>query len=158
MFSQHAIDLVNFMQIIEQCKFRVLSLKPKQGLPIIRLLGHLVQRYLYPLLEHVSSLKELLDYFTFMHGTIGFTFWVFASLMQDYIILVVRKAMFNREESVRIAATNAIINLILTEKQSKLDSPCSFQESSSQASSSQQAEIPGCGMGADLFQELGGLL
>ncbi|CAL5393296.1 unnamed protein product [Camellia sinensis] len=152
-------------EIIEQCKFRVLSLKPEQGLPIIRLLGYLVQRYPYPLLEHVSRLKELLDYFTFMHGNIS-THLVtillplinFSRDLRDYIILVVRKAMFNREESVRIAATNAIINLILAEKQSKSDGPCSFQESSSQASSSQQAEIPGCGMGADLFQELSGLL
>ncbi|CAL5395694.1 unnamed protein product [Camellia sinensis] len=153
------------VEIIEQCKFRVLSLKPEQGLPIIRLLGYLVQRYPYPLLEHVSRLKELLDYFTFMHGNIS-THLVtillplinFSRDLRDYIILVVRKAMFNREESVRIAATNAIINLILAEKQSKSDGPCSFQESSSQASSSQQAEIPGCGMGADLFQELSGLL
>ncbi|KAF5944697.1 hypothetical protein HYC85_018774 [Camellia sinensis] len=152
-------------EIIEQCKFRVLSLKPEQGLPIIRLLGYLVQRYPYPLLEHVSRLKELLDYFTFMHGNIS-THLVtillplinFSRDLRDYIILVVRKAMFNREESVRIAATNAIINLILAEKQSKSDGPCSFQESSSQASSSQQAEIPGCRMGADLFQELSGLL
>ncbi|KAI8012435.1 hypothetical protein LOK49_LG06G03291 [Camellia lanceoleosa] len=153
-------------EIIEQCKFRVLSLKPEQGLPIIRLLGHLVQRYPYPLLEHVSRLKELLDYFTFIHGNIA-THLVtillpliikFSRDLRDYIILVLCKAMFNREESVRFVATNAIINLILAEKRSKSDGPCSFQESSSQASSSQQAEIPGCGMGADLFQELSGLL
>lgn len=76
--------------------------------------------------------------------------------MQDYTILVMRKAMFRQEEAVRLAATNAIINLILAEKQSKRDGPFSFQESSSQASCSQQAEIPYSG--GSLFQELSGLL
>ena len=78
-------------------------------------------------------------------------------MMQDYTILVLRKAMFRREDTVRIAATTSIIDLILAEKQSKRDGPFSFQESSSQASSSQQAEIP-CGPGEGLFQELSGLL
>lgn len=65
--------------------------------------------------------------------------------------------MFAREDTVRLAATNAIINLILAEKQSKRDGSFSFQDSSSQASCSQQAEIP-CGTGGGLFQELSGLL
>ena len=64
--------------------------------------------------------------------------------------------MFRREDSVRVAATNCIISLILAEKQRKRDGPLSFQESSSQASCSQQAEIP-CTTGASLFQELSGL-
>ncbi|GFZ09009.1 hypothetical protein Acr_20g0008170 [Actinidia rufa] len=141
-------------EIIEQCNFSVLSLKPGQSLPIIRLLGHLVQRCPHPLLE-------LLDYFTFMNGKIA-THLVtvllplirFSRDLQDYIILVVRKAMFSREDSVRLAATNAIIDLILAEKQSKTDGPYSFQESSSQDnSSSQQAEMS-CGMGAGLFKSL----
>ncbi|KAK9933813.1 hypothetical protein M0R45_020988 [Rubus argutus] len=38
---------------------------------IIRLLRNLVQSYPYPMLEHVSRLKELLDYFTFMHGKVA---------------------------------------------------------------------------------------
>ncbi|KAK9288581.1 hypothetical protein L1049_017040 [Liquidambar formosana] len=152
-------------EIIEQCKFRILSLKPEQSMPIIRLLGYLIQSYPYPMLEFVSRLKELLDYFTFMHGKIA-TYLVTAllplikfsrDLQQDYMILVVRKAMFRREGTVRLAATNAIVDLILAEKQSKKDGLYCFQESSSQASSSQQAEIP-CSMGAGLFQELSGLL
>lgn len=77
--------------------------------------------------------------------------------MQDYTILVVRKAMFRREDTIRIAATNVIIDLILAEKQSKRDGPYSYQDSSSQASSSQQANI-WCRLRAGLFQELGGLL
>lgn len=36
-----------------------------------RLLGSLVQIYPYPMLEHVSRLKELLDYFAFMHGKVA---------------------------------------------------------------------------------------
>lgn len=78
-------------------------------------------------------------------------------MMQDYTILVMRKAMFRREETVRIAATTGIIDLILAEKQSKRDGSFSCQESSSQASCSQQAEIP-CGLGQGLFEELSGLL
>ncbi|GAV64147.1 hypothetical protein CFOL_v3_07665 [Cephalotus follicularis] len=151
-------------EIIEQIKFRILSLKPDQSMPIIRLLGQLVLSYPYPMLEYVSRLKELLDYFTFMHGKVA-TYLVKALLplvrscrdLQDYTILVVRKAMFRREDSVRIAATNAIIDLILAEKQSKRDGLFSFQDSSSQASCSQQAEIP-CSIGGGLFQELSGLL
>ncbi|KAF8387882.1 hypothetical protein HHK36_026544 [Tetracentron sinense] len=150
-------------EIIEQCKFRILSLKPEQSMPIIKLLGYLVQSYPYPMLEHVARLKELLDYFTFMHGKIATSLVTallplikFSRDLQDYTILVVRKAMFKREDTVRLAATNAIIDLILVEKQSKRDGPFSFQESSSQASCSQQAET--CGMGEGLFQELSGLL
>jgi len=36
-----------------------------------RLLGHLVQSYPYLMLEHASRLKELLDYFVFMHGMVA---------------------------------------------------------------------------------------
>lgn len=36
-----------------------------------RVLSNLAQSYPYPMLEHVSRLKELLDYFTFMHGKVA---------------------------------------------------------------------------------------
>lgn len=36
-----------------------------------RLLGYLVHNYPYLMLEHVSRLKELLDYFAFMHGKVA---------------------------------------------------------------------------------------
>ncbi|KAL5785187.1 hypothetical protein ACOSQ2_007579 [Xanthoceras sorbifolium] len=150
-------------EIIEQCKFRILSLKPEQSISIIRLIGYLVQSYPYPMLEHVSRLKELLDYFTFMDGkvaaylvTVLLPLIKFSRDLRDYTILVVRKAMFRREDAVRLAATNAIIDLILAEKQSKTDGSFSFQDSSSQASCSQQ-EIPRS-TGAGLFQELSALL
>ena len=68
-----------------------------------------------------------------------------------------RKAVFRREDTVRLAATNSIIDLILAEKQPKGDGSFSFQDSSSQASGSQQADIP-CIMGGGLFQELSALL
>lgn len=77
--------------------------------------------------------------------------------MQDYTILVVRKAMFRKEDAVRLAATNATISVLLAEKQSTRDGLFSFQDSSSQASCSQKAEIP-CGYSGGLFQELSGLL
>ncbi|BBG93163.1 hypothetical protein Prudu_001092, partial [Prunus dulcis] len=151
-------------EIIEQCKFRILSLKPEQSVAIIRLLGNLVQSYPYPMLEHVSRMKELLDYFTFMHGKVAaevvsvlLPLIKFSRDLQDYTILVMRKAMFRREDAVRLAATAAVIDLIVAEKQSKRDDPLSFQESSSQASSSQQSEIR-YSVGGGLFQELSGLL
>ncbi|PRQ39249.1 putative fanconi anemia group I protein [Rosa chinensis] len=151
-------------EIIEQCKFRILSLKPEQSMVIIRLLSNLAQSYPYPMLEHVSRLKELLDYFTFMHGKVAAQLVTallplikFSRDLKDYTILVMRKAMFRREDTIRLAATNAIIDLILAEKQSKKDDLLSFQESSSQASSSQQSEIP-YNVGGGLFQELCGLL
>lgn len=68
-----------------------------------------------------------------------------------------RKAVFRREDTVRVAATNSIIELILAEKQPNGDGLFSLQDSSSQASCSQQADIP-CSMGGDLFQELSALL
>ncbi|KAK9192545.1 hypothetical protein WN944_003238 [Citrus x changshan-huyou] len=37
----------------------------------VKLIGTLVQNYPYPMLEHVSRPKELLDYFTFMHGEVA---------------------------------------------------------------------------------------
>nr|XP_029120442.1 Fanconi anemia group I protein [Elaeis guineensis] len=151
-------------EIIEQCKFRILSLKPHQSMPIIKLLGHLVQSYPYPMLDYISHLKESLDYFTFMNDITSVALIdailpliKFSRDLQDYIILVVRKAMFKREDSVRIAAISVIIELILMESKSKKDGINSLQESSSQASCSQQADIS-CGLGRGLFQELSGLL
>ncbi|GMI64607.1 hypothetical protein like AT5G49110 [Hibiscus trionum] len=151
-------------ETIEQIKFRILSLKPELSRPIIRLLCHLIQCYPYPMLEHVPRLKELLDYFTFMDGKIA-SYLVSALLplirfsrdLRDYAILVLRKAVFRREDTVRVAATNSIIELILAEKQPKGDGLFSVQDSSSQASCSQQADIP-CSMGGDLFQEMSALL
>ncbi|KAF2289157.1 hypothetical protein GH714_029162 [Hevea brasiliensis] len=149
-------------EIIEQCKLRVLSLKPDKA---YQLLFCLVQSYPYPVLEHVSRLKELLDYFTFMHGNVAsYLVAALASLfkfncdLRDYTILVVRKAMFKREDAVRLAATNAIISVLLAEKQSTRDGLFSLQDSSSQASCSQQAEIPCSYSSGGLFQELSGLL
>ncbi|KAJ9536922.1 hypothetical protein OSB04_029655 [Centaurea solstitialis] len=149
-------------EIIEQCKFRILSLKPEQSLGIIRLLGNLVHTYPYPMLEYVSHLKELLDYFGFMHNKVAsrlinvlLPLINFSHNLQDYIILVVRKAMFRQDDHIRLAAAGAIINVILAEKRSKQNRPCSYQESSSQASSSQQPRGMG---GSNLFKELSGLL
>ncbi|KAF3779325.1 Fanconi anemia group I protein [Nymphaea thermarum] len=137
-------------EVIEQCKFRILSLKPQQSVPIIKLLSRLVQSYPYPLLEHVAHLKELLDYFTFMHS--GTALSIFIALLpltklshdlKRYMILVVRKAVFRREIEVRVSATSAIVHLILSEQKiGKMDSD-SVSEISSQASCSQQAEPPG---------------
>ncbi|TYI64279.1 hypothetical protein E1A91_D09G077200v1 [Gossypium mustelinum] len=151
-------------EIMEQVKFRILSLKPELSRPILRLLCYLIQCYPYPMMEHIPRLKELLDYFTFMDGKIA-SYLVSALLplirfsrdLRDYAILVVRKAVFRREEAVRVAATNSIIELILAEKQPKGDGLFFLQDSSSQASCSQQADIP-CSMGGDLFQELSALL
>ncbi|XP_026659001.2 Fanconi anemia group I protein homolog isoform X2 [Phoenix dactylifera] len=150
-------------EIIEQCKFRILSLKPHESMPIIKLFGHLVQSYPYPMLDYIAHLKELLDYFSFMNDVTSVALVdailpliKFSRDLQDYVVLVVRKAMFKREDSVRIAATNVIIELILMENRSKKDGINSLQESSSQASCSQQAIS--CGLGRGLFQELSGLL
>ncbi|XP_031386408.1 Fanconi anemia group I protein isoform X1 [Punica granatum] len=151
-------------EIIEQCKFRILSMRPRQSMPIIRLLGNLIQSYPYQMLEHVSRLKELLDYFTFMDGTLAaylinslLPLIKFSRDLLNYIILVVRKAMFRREDAIRLAAVTAIIDLILAEKKSKTDDHFSCQDSSSQPSSSQQAEVL-CDIRGGLFQELIGLL
>ncbi|KAL1210225.1 hypothetical protein V5N11_021808 [Cardamine amara subsp. amara] len=151
-------------EIIEQCKFRILSLKCAKSKPIVRLLGYLVQRYSLIMLEFVHHLKELLDYFTFMEGNIS-CFLVSAVIplikfshdLQDYTILVIRKAMFRREDTVRVAATKVIIELILAEKQAKRDSSFTFQDSLSQASSSQHTEMR-CIARGNLFIELNGLL
>ncbi|KAL7104911.1 hypothetical protein ACP275_07G012100 [Erythranthe tilingii] len=151
-------------EIIEQSKLHVLSLKPERCFPILRLLEYLVQVHPHPMLEHVSHLKEMLDYFAFMDDKISYRVVTvllplvkFSRDLKDYIILVLRKAMFRRENTVRLAALNAILDLVLAEKQSKADGLFSFQESSSQASSSQQAEVPQPTK-ADLFQELSGVL
>ncbi|KAL0414757.1 UNVERIFIED_CONTAM: Fanconi anemia group I protein [Sesamum radiatum] len=151
-------------EIIEQCKFRVLSLKPERCFPITRLLGYLVLVHPRSMLDHVSHLKEMLDYFAFMDDrisphlvTILLPLIKFKCDLQDYTILVLRKAMFRRENAVRLAAISAIFDLILAEKQSKTDGLFSFQESSSQASCSQHAEVSQPTR-PDLFQELGGLL
>ncbi|VFQ70471.1 unnamed protein product [Cuscuta campestris] len=151
-------------EIIEQCKLRILSLNPEQGLLIVRLLGCLIRRYSYPMLEHISHLKALLDYFTFMNGKVS-SHLVTALLplvkqshdLQDYIILVLRKAMFRREDPVRYAAISSIIDLVLGEKQHQRGDTFSLQESSSQASCSQQAEVL-CAAGSGLFLELNGSL
>lgn len=78
-------------------------------------------------------------------------------IWKDYIILVLRKAIFRKEDTIRLAAANAIIDLILMETKSKNIGANSFKDSSSQASCSQQAGL--CyRMEFSLFQELTGLL
>ncbi|KAG7533501.1 FANCI solenoid 4 domain [Arabidopsis thaliana x Arabidopsis arenosa] len=151
-------------EIIEQCKFRILSLKCAKSKPIVRLLRYLVQRYSLIMLEFVHHLKELLDYFTFMEGNIScllvsavIPLIKFSHDLQDYTILVIRKAMFRREDTVRVAATKVITDLILAEKQAKRDGSFTLQDSSSQASSSQQTEMS-CIVRGNLFTELNGLL
>ncbi|XP_022029770.1 Fanconi anemia group I protein isoform X2 [Helianthus annuus] len=151
-------------EIIEQCKFRILSLKPEQSVAIVRLLGNLVKNYPHPILEYISHLKELLDYFGFMQSKVVshlidvlLPLIKFSHNLQDYIILVVRKAMFRQEDQVRLAAAGAIINLTIAERQFKQNKPCFYQESSSQASSSQVHEGPPV-ISNDLFKELSGLL
>uniref|UniRef100_A0A453I4T5 FANCI solenoid 4 domain-containing protein n=2 Tax=Aegilops tauschii subsp. strangulata TaxID=200361 RepID=A0A453I4T5_AEGTS len=177
-------------EIIEQCKFRILSAKPQQSAPVLRLLGCLVRSHPFPMLEYVAHLKELLDYLPFMNDKIS-TGLINCILpltkfsrdlkvcdlnsipcfcccelgyddcgginFQDYIILVVRKAMFKRADAVRIAATNAIVELIVTESEYRKNEANPFQDSSSQPSSSQQPEIHR-EVGVELFQELSGLL
>lgn len=73
------------------------------------------------------------------------------------MILVVRKAMFRREDSIRAAAVTSVFDLIMSEKHSKTNGLFLNQDSSSQASCSQQAEAV-CGMEGNLFQQLMGLL
>jgi len=65
--------------------------------------------------------------------------------------------VFRREDTVRSAATNAIMDLIFVESKSKKNGLNSLQDSSSQASCSQQADIAN-GTREKLFQELSGLL
>ncbi|KAF8721089.1 hypothetical protein HU200_023505 [Digitaria exilis] len=150
-------------EIIEQCKFRILSAKPQQSAPVLRLLGCLIRGHPFPMLEYIAHLKELLDYFSFMNDKIstGLISWIlpltkFSHDLKDYIILVLRKAMFKREDMVRIAATNAIVELIIADIRKSEANP--FEDSSSsQPSSSQQPETH-LEFGRGLFQELSGLL
>ncbi|XP_068658858.1 uncharacterized protein [Aristolochia californica] len=151
-------------EIIEQCKFHILSAKPQQGMPFVKLLGRLIQSYPYPMLEYVGQIKELLEYFTFMHETISMSLITvlvplikFSRDLLDYTILVVRKAMFRKEESVRVAATNAIIDIIITGKGSSNSDLNFLQDSSSQASSSQQCHVPYV-VWPNLFHQMSGLL
>ncbi|KAG6501138.1 Fanconi anemia group I protein-like isoform X1 [Zingiber officinale] len=150
-------------EIIEQCKFRIISLKPQKSMQIIKLLSNLVRSYPYAILQYVAHLKEALDYFTFLQEIVAVALVDailplvrFCSDLQDYIILVVRKAMFKREDTIRIAATIAVVNLICIESKSNRNEENILQESSSQASCSQQAEIPSRREG-NLFLELSGL-
>ncbi|XP_078445412.1 fanconi anemia group I-like protein isoform X2 [Wolffia australiana] len=151
-------------EIIEKCKLRILSLKPQEISSMTKLLGTLIQSFPYPMLEQNGRLKDLLDYFSFMHGNPARA--VVLSMLplirlsrdlQDYIILVVRKAMFRKEDGVRLAATYALVDLILADASLRRSCQTSLEESSSQASCSQQVEVPRR-TGIGLFQELSGLL
>uniref|UniRef100_A0A0D9VTV0 Fanconi anemia group I protein n=1 Tax=Leersia perrieri TaxID=77586 RepID=A0A0D9VTV0_9ORYZ len=151
-------------EIIEQCKFRILSAKPSQSVSVIRLLGGLIRTRPFQMLEYIAHLKELLDYFAFLNDKIStglinciLPLTKFSRDLKDYIILVVRKAMFKREDAVRIAATNAIVQLIITDNKHRKNKANPFQDSSSQPSSSQQPETH-LETGGGLFQELSGLL
>ncbi|CAN6289497.1 unnamed protein product [Urochloa humidicola] len=149
-------------EIIEQCKFRILSAKPQQSVLVLRLLGCLTRGHPFPMLEYIAHIKELLDNFSIMNDKVStglisciLPLTKFSSDLKDYIILVVRKAMFKREDMVRIAATNAIVELIIAESRKREANP--FEDSSSQPSSSQHPETH-LEFGRGLFQELSGLL
>eukprot|EP01018_Ginkgo_biloba_P027856 Gb_08990 [translate_table: standard] len=95
-------------EIIEQSKFRIISLKPQQSSPVIRLLDQLVQGYPHLMLEHVACLKECLDYFTFFNSISASSLiralcplFHMSHDLQNYTVLVLRKAMFGREEAAR---------------------------------------------------------
>ncbi|GLJ10827.1 hypothetical protein SUGI_0135980 [Cryptomeria japonica] len=150
-------------EIIEQIKIRIISLKPAQSSVVIRLLGELVQSYPHLMLEHVARLKESLDYFTLLNFITSSSFikslcplFQMSRDLQNYTVLVLRKAIFGREETSRVAATRAIIDLIISEKQMANSDLDSFP-TSSQASCSQQTKFAR-GLGLNLFQELKGLL
>ncbi|MCO5611926.1 hypothetical protein L7F22_066185 [Adiantum nelumboides] len=112
----------------------------------IKMVGQLVQDYPRIMLEHVSRLKECLDYYTFLHPTsasslfcsIGSLFQL-SSDLQGYAVLVLRKAMFSREATARINALQGLINLLIAERASKAQNDLdSLLNSSSEASCSQQ--------------------
>ncbi|VFQ77232.1 unnamed protein product [Cuscuta campestris] len=54
-------------EIIQQCNLQILSSKPGV-MPIIRLLGDLVQSHPHPLLQRASDLKKLFENFTFSNS------------------------------------------------------------------------------------------
>ncbi|KAI5081878.1 hypothetical protein GOP47_0001621 [Adiantum capillus-veneris] len=133
-------------EIIEQSKCRIIGLKPEQSLPIIRMVGQLVQDYPRIMLEHVSRLKECLDYYAFLHptsasslfGSIGPLFQL-SSDLQGYAVLVLRKAMFGKEATARINALQGLVNLLIAERASKAQNDLdSLLNSSNEASCSQQ--------------------
>ncbi|KAL6902181.1 hypothetical protein ACP4OV_005057 [Aristida adscensionis] len=153
-------------KIIEECKLRILSgsAKPQKTAPVLRLLGCLIRSHPFPMLGYTAHLKDILDYFAFVDDKIStalinciLPLTKFSHDLKDYIILVVRKAMFKREVMVRIAATNAIVELIITESKYRNNEANPFQDSSSQPSCSQQPETH-LEFGRGLFQELSGLL
>jgi hypothetical protein len=111
---------------------------------------HLATHNVQPWSEGIQ--RQHYSAFMWLWKTLFDCSWV---VLQDYIILVVRKAMFKREDTVRIAATNAIVELIIA--QSRRNEANLFEDSSSQPSSSQQPETH-LEFGRSLFQELSGLL
>ncbi|VFQ86778.1 unnamed protein product [Cuscuta campestris] len=150
-------------EIIQQCILQILS--PKPGvMPIIRLLGDLVQSHPHPLLQRASDLKKLLENFTFSDSEISSSLinvlWPLIKCsrdLQDHTILALQKATFRQESSVHVSAAAAIVELILAEQRSEKSGSASLQKSSSEACSCQKTEVYHI-TGAGLFQELSGLL
>ncbi|RAL40625.1 hypothetical protein DM860_006695 [Cuscuta australis] len=150
-------------EIIQQCILQILSSKPGV-IPIIRLLGDLVQSHLHSLLQRASDLKKLLENFTFSDSEISSSLinvlWPLIKCsrdLQDHTILALQKATFRQEPSVHVSAAAAIVELILAEKRSEKSGSASLQKSSSEASSCQKTEVYHI-TGGGLFQELSGLL
>ncbi|VFQ86775.1 unnamed protein product [Cuscuta campestris] len=150
-------------EIIQQCILQILSSKPGV-IPIIRLLGDLVQSHLHSLLQCASDLKKLLENFTFSDSEISSSLinvlWPLIKCsrdLQDHTILALQKGTFRQEASVHVSAAAAIVELILAEKRSEKRGSASLQKSSSEASSCQKTEVYHI-TGAGLFQELSGLL
>ncbi|RAL40623.1 hypothetical protein DM860_006693 [Cuscuta australis] len=150
-------------EIIQQCILQILS--PKPGvMPIIRLLGDLVQSHPHPLLQRASDLKKLLENFTFSDSEISSSLinvlWPLIKCsrdLQDHTILALQKATFRQESSVHVSAAAAIVELILAEQRSEKSGSASLRKSSSEACSCQKTEVYHI-TGAGLFQELSGLL
>ncbi|KAG6544322.1 hypothetical protein Mapa_014156 [Marchantia paleacea] len=159
-------------EIIEQCKCRILGLRPQHSAPIIRVIVQLVKGCPQLMLEHSSRLKECLDYFTFLSSTAASSLlqaicplFQISRDLQDYTILVLRKAMFGREESARMTAVQGLLELIIAEKQARMyDSDAvnyrnRYSEASCSQSSSQLERIRLSGKtNVNLLQDLLGLL
>ncbi|KAL2612804.1 hypothetical protein R1flu_024496 [Riccia fluitans] len=179
-------------EIIEQCKCRILGFRPQHSAPIIRQvfgfsfvqtavtdwdmpvlsLFQLVEDCPQLMLEHSARLKECLDYLTFLSSTSASSLvraicplFQLSRDLQDYTILVLRKAMFGREESARMTAVQGLLELVISEKKARVyDSDASihrnrFSEASCSQSSSQVDRIRLSNrINTNLLQDLLGLL
>ena len=111
--------------VLQICQQKIMS-NSSRAIYFIHLLHALATKRPHLLLDHVPLIKETLEYFTLLPQQLA-SCLVLALLplidasreLEDYFVLILRKAMFARDTQQRLTAVNGIVHLLLNRRRDR---------------------------------------